>query len=369
MSQDDIPFTALLRSLPATTPFVGPEAIERQRGRVFEARIGANESAFGISPKAAAAMREAVERISWYGDPESYDLRQALAAKHGVAMEEICVGGGIDELLGLVVRMTVTPDTPVVTSLGAYPTFNYHVAGFGGRLVKVPYVEDREDPESLLAAVKAEGAPLVYLANPDNPMGTWHQAAAISDFIAALPQNSLLVLDEAYIEFAPDGLAPPIDTGDPRVIRMRTFSKAHGMAGARIGYAIAHRELITGLNKIRNHFGLNRIAQAGALASLGDADFLARVAAEVEAGRQDYYALARRFGLSAIPSATNFVAIDVGSGERARAILQALQDENVFIRMPGVAPLDRCIRVSVGRPDERALFAAAFEKALAYLPA
>lgn len=369
MSQDDIPFTALLRSLPATTPFVGPEAIERQRGRTFEARIGANESAFGISPKAAAAMREAVERISWYGDPESYDLRQALAAKHGVAMEEICVGGGIDELLGLVVRMTVTPDTPVVTSLGAYPTFNYHVAGFGGRLVKVPYVEDREDPESLLAAVKAEGAPLVYLANPDNPMGTWHQAAAISDFIAALPQNSLLVLDEAYIEFAPDGLAPAIDTGDPRVIRMRTFSKAHGMAGARIGYAIAHRELITGLNKIRNHFGLNRIAQAGALASLGDADFLAQVAAEVEAGRQDYYALTRRLGLSAIPSATNFVAIDVGSGERARAILQALQDENVFIRMPGVAPLDRCIRVSVGRPEERALFAAAFEKALASLPA
>ncbi len=105
MSQDEIPFTALVRSLPATVPFVGPEAIERQRGRTFAARIGANESAFGVSPKAAAAMREAVGRVSWYGDPESFDLRQALAAKHGVAMDEICVGGGIDELLGLVVRM------------------------------------------------------------------------------------------------------------------------------------------------------------------------------------------------------------------------------------------------------------------------
>lgn len=369
MTERSIPFTELVQSLPATVPFVGPEAIERQRGRTFEARTGANESAFGVSPKAAAAMGEAVERISWYGDPESFDLRQALAAKHGVAMEEICVGGGIDELLGLVVRMTVTPGTPVVTSLGAYPTFNYHVAGFGGRLVTVPYVDDREDPASLLAAVGKERAPLVYLANPDNPMGTWQEAGAVADFVAALPQGCLLVLDEAYIEFAPEGLAPPLDTSDPRVMRMRTFSKAHGMAGARIGYAIAHRELITGLNKIRNHFGLNRIAQAGALASLDDPAFIAQVTAEVAAGREDYYALAARLGLSTIPSATNFVAIDVGSGERARAILQALQEEDVFIRMPGVPPLDRCIRVTVGRPEERALFAAAFERVLAALPA
>ncbi len=368
MTDQSIPFTALVQGLPATVPFVGPEAIERRRGRTFKARIGANESAFGVSPKAAAAMREAVGRVSWYGDPESFELRQALAAKHGVAMEEICVGGGIDELLGLVVRMTVTPETPVVTSLGAYPTFNYHVAGFGGRLVAVPYVEDREDPASLLAAVRTEAAPLVYLANPDNPMGTWQDAAAVSDFIAALPQGCLLVLDEAYIEFAPDGLAPPIDTDDPRVVRMRTFSKAHGMAGARIGYAIAHRDVITGLNKIRNHFGLNRIAQAGALASLGDPAFVAQVAAQVEAGRQDTYALAERLGLAALPSATNFVAIDVGSGERARAILQGLQEEEVFIRMPGVAPLDRCIRVSIGRPEERALFATALEKVLAAVP-
>ncbi len=368
MSQDDIPFTALVRSLPATVPFVGPEAIERQRGRIFAARIGANESAFGVSPKAAAAMREAVGRVSWYGDPESFDLRQALATKHGVAMEEICVGGGIDELLGLVVRMTVTPGTPVVTSLGAYPTFNYHVAGFGGRLVALPYVADREDPASLLAAVRTEAAPLVYLANPDNPMGTWQEAGAVAEFIAALPQGCLLVLDEAYIEFAPEGLAPPIDTSDPRVIRMRTFSKAHGMAGARIGYAVAHRELITGLNKIRNHFGLNRIAQIGALASLGDPDFVAQVADQVDAGRREYYALAERLGLSALPSATNFVAIDVGSGERARAVLQALQEEDVFIRMPGVAPLDRCIRVTVGTPEDRARFAAAFEKVLERLP-
>lgn len=361
MTRESIPFTELVQSLPATVPFVGPESIERERGRIFKARIGANESAFGISPKAAAAMRNAVEKISWYGDPENHDLRSALAELHGVTMEEICVAGGIDELLGLLVRMTVTPGMPVVTSHGAYPTFNYHVAGFGGRLETVPYRADHEDPEALLAATKRHKAPLIYLANPDNPMGTWHGAETVGAFIGEVPADSLLLLDEAYIEFSPEPIAPPIDTADHRVVRLRTFSKAHGMAGGRIGYAVAHRDVITGLNKIRNHFGMNRVAQAGALASLGDPGFIDAVRHKVEAGRQDYYTLAKRLGFTAIPSATNFVAIDVGSGERARAILQGLLGEDVFIRMPGVAPLDRCVRVTVGTPEDRAVFAKAFE--------
>lgn len=368
MAQDEIPFTRVVRDLPASVPFVGPEAIQRENRFVFRARIGANESAFGVSPKAAEAMRQAVTEISWYGDSESFELREALAENHGVAPEEICVGAGIDELLGNVVRMTVTPDTPVVTSLGAYPTFNYHVAGFGGVLHRVPYERDHEDLESLLAAAEESEAPLVYLSNPDNPMGTWHDAEAVQRFIDGLPRGRLLVLDEAYIDFAPAGTAPAIDTSDPRVIRMRTFSKAHGMAGARIGYAIAHKELITGLNKIRNHFGVNRIAQVGALASLQDEAFISDVIEAVEAGKQDYYALAQRLGLAALPSAANFVAIDVGGGKRAREILKALLRHQVFVRMPGVAPLDRCIRVTVGRPDEREIFAEALEKVLDEVP-
>ena len=368
MAEDNIPFTDIVRALPATIPFVGPEAIERARGTVFRARIGANESAFGVSPKAAAAMTEAVQKLSWYADPEAYDLRAALAARHGVEMDEICIGAGIDELLGVVVRMTVEPGRPVVTSLGAYPTFNYHVAGFGGRLEAVPYKNDKEDLAGLLEVTHRLRAPLVYLANPDNPMGSWHEADAVQTFIEALPPDCLLVLDEAYIEFAPAGTAPPIDTSDPRVLRMRTFSKVHGMAGARIGYAIGHRALITGLGKIRNHSGVNRVAQAGALASLDDEAFIAGVIAEVESGRRELAALAERLGFAALPSATNFLAIDVGSGERARAMLEALAELGVFIRMPGVAPLDRCIRVTVGTAEERAIFGEAFEQEVAQMP-
>ncbi|MEQ8601737.1 MAG: pyridoxal phosphate-dependent aminotransferase [Marivibrio sp.] len=365
MSDTRLPFTDTVRDLPAATPFVGPETLQRQRGERFRARLGANESAFGVSPKAEAAMREATTTISWYGDAESWELKQALADHHGVSTDEIVIGAGIDGLLGVLVRACVTPGTPVVTSAGAYPTFNYHVNGFGGRLEFVPFRDDREDGAALLERAQAVGAPLVYFSNPDNPMGTWWPAEEVERLIAAVPADRLLILDEAYADFAPADAIPPINPSNPRVVRMRTFSKAHGMAGARIAYAIAHADIVTAFNKIRNHFEVNRVAQAGALASLQDQAFIRRVVEEVERGRQDYYETAERLGLKAIPSATNFVAVDMGrDGDYARAILKALQDDGVFIRMPGVAPLDRCIRVSVGRPEERKIFDAALQKAI-----
>ena len=364
-----IPFSAIVRGLPATIPFVGPEAIERRIGRPFELRIGANESAFGVSPSAADAMRAAIECISWYGDPEGHDLRAALAEHHGVEPGEVCLGAGIDELLGFVVRMLSEPGTPVVTSAGAYPTFNYHVSGLGARLVTVPYRDDHEDPDALAEAVRERGAPLVYLANPDNPMGTWHDAARVRAFIEALPEDVVVALDEAYIEFAPAGVDWPMAPDNPRVLRLRTFSKAHGMAGARIGYCVGHRDLVTGLDKIRNHFGVSRVAQAGALASLRDPEFVAGVIAEVAAGRDEYARLAGSLGLVPLRSATNFVAIDVGDGDRARALLRALEARGVFVRMPGVAPLDRCIRITVGTAPERAAFAAVLPEALAAVDA
>ena len=355
-------FTGLVQGLPATIPFVGPEALERRGGRRFELRLGANESAFGISPSALEAISRELARAAWYGDPEAFELRERLAGLHGVGTGEIVVGAGIDELLGVLVRAVVEPGDPVVTSAGAYPTFNYHVAGFGGRLVEVPYRDDHEDLDGLAAAVRREGARLVYLANPDNPMGTWHGAAAIGRFLAELPPDAMLLLDEAYIEFAPSDAAPPIATDDPRVVRLRTFSKAHGMAGLRIGYAIAHAGMIGALGRIRNHFGVNRLAQAAAMASLDDPAFVAGVVAEVARGREEYAALATELGFVPLPSATNFVALDVDPEGRgpghSRALLDALATVGVFIRRPHVAPLDRCIRVSVGTAGERTRFAA-----------
>ncbi|WP_151720732.1 pyridoxal phosphate-dependent aminotransferase [Gemmobacter serpentinus] len=358
-------YTPLAASLPASVPFVGPETAERMAGQPFKARLGANESLFGPSPRAIAAMQEAAGSVWMYGDPENHDLRQALAAHHGVTPDHIVVGEGIDGLLGYLVRLVVEPGDAVLTSDGAYPTFNFHVAGFGGVLHKVPYAGNHEDPEALLARAATLRPKLVYIANPDNPMGSHHPGAVIADMVARLPEGSLLVLDEAYIDLAPEGTEARIDADDPRVIRFRTFSKGYGMAGLRVGYAIAAPGLISAFNKVRNHFGMGRIAQAGALAALADQDWLREVKARVSAARDEIARIATENGLSPLPSATNFVTIDCGQdGAFARKVLTALVARGIFIRMPFVAPHDRCIRVSCGDATALAAFAEALPLAL-----
>lgn len=341
-------------ALPSTVPFTGPETLERRSGTPFRARLGANESVFGPSPKAIAAMQEAAKGAWMYGDPENHDLKQALAAHHRVSPAHIAVGPGIDGLLGLICRLTLDPGRAVVTSLGAYPTFNFHVSGNAGALTRVPYLNDMEDPEALLAAARATKARLMYLANPDNPMGSHHPAAVIEDLVANLPEETLLILDEAYADLAPAGAIPTIPADHPQVIRMRTFSKGYGLAGARVGYAVTNPDLSQAFDKMRDHFGMSRISQAGALAALADQDWLAMVQARIVTARARLSRIAQANGLVPLPSATNFVTMDCGrDGDHARRVLAEMGARGVFIRMPGVAPLDRCIRISLG--DDAAL--------------
>ncbi len=347
-------FTSLVQSLPATVPFVGPEAQERATGKLYRARLGANESGFGPAPSVKEAMRAGAEEVWKYCDPENHDLREALATHYGLSPENIMIGEGIDGLQSLAVKMVILPGMPVVTSLGAYPTFNFHVAGNGGQLVTVPYRGDMEDLEALLDAVTREKAPMVYLANPDNPMGSWHSAADLETFARALPETTMLVLDEAYIETAPADAAPPVSAmiDLPNVLRMRTFSKAYGLAGLRCAYAIGSPGSIGSFDKVRNHFGVNLMAQVACLAALADQDYLQQVCGQIDASRQRIAAIGRQNGLDPLPSATNFVALDSGrDGDFVAALLQELGDRGVFTRMPGVAPLNRCIRISCG-PDE-----------------
>lgn len=358
-------YTDLVTSLPATVPFVGPETQERARGRGFSSRLGANENVFGPSPMAIAAMADAAADVWKYGDPENFDLKQALAVHHQVDTDNIVVGEGIDGLLGYLCRMIVEPGVKVVTSLGAYPTFNFHVSGYGGDLVTVPYNGDYEDPVAIMEKAVEVGARLIYLANPDNPMGTVHPENVIQTAIDAVPDDCLLILDEAYIEFAPKGTAPALDVDDRRVIRMRTFSKAYGMAGARVGYAMGQKEVINGFNKIRNHFGMCRISQAGALVALKDQEHLRNTVLSVELGRKRIELIANEQGLSVVPSATNFVAIDCGQdGAFAKAVLDQLIERDIFVRMPFVEPQNRCIRLSVGQKVDLSFFELQFPMAL-----
>ncbi|MBC2884777.1 pyridoxal phosphate-dependent aminotransferase [Ochrobactrum sp. CM-21-5] len=357
--------TPLVESLPSTVPFVGPETLELQRGRPFTARIGANESSFGPAPSVVEAMQKEAAEVWKYGDPENYELRHAIAAHHGLKAENIMPGAGVDALLGLVVRQYVREGDKVINSLGGYPTFNYHVAGYGGALVTVPYRNDKSNLDGLLEAARKEEAAILYIANPDNPMGTWHEGADIQSFIDRVPETTMLILDEAYCETGPASAFPTFETDRPNILRMRTFSKAYGLAGIRCGYVVGCEEAISSFNKIRDHFAVNRIAQAAAIAALKDQAYLENVVAKIQVGRERIAAIAAANGLAAIPSATNFVAVDCGhDGAFATAVLNGLIARDVFVRKPGAPVLDRCIRVSVGINEQLDRFEEALPDAL-----
>lgn len=358
-----------IRALPATIPFVAPEHSERISGNRFLARLGANEGNFGCSPLALSAIGKAArDEIGNYCDPECHDLRQALSGHLNVGMQNIIVGPGIDGLLGLIVRIFSSVGDKVLTSNGAYPTFNYHVAAHNRILETVNYREDHEDLDGLIETANEIKPAVIYVSNPDNPMGTWWCADMITDFMDALPAECLLILDEAYLETAPADTAPPIELERPNVLRMRTFSKAYGLAGMRCGYAIGHHDLIAPFEKVRDHFGVNILAQVAARASLKDAAWLAGTIDKVTASRNRISSIAQQNNLQPIPSATNFVTLDCGrDGKHALHVLEGLMANGIFIRKPMVQFLDRCIRVSAGRDEELDYFETALPKVLSDL--
>jgi histidinol-phosphate aminotransferase len=356
-------------ALPLVTPFVAPEELARRAGHASLLRLGANESAFGPPPRAVEAMRAEAARISRYGDPQSLELREALAARHGCGVENITVASGIDDLLGLAVRGFLAPGDVSVATFGSYPTYVFHVVGYGARLETVPYAADGSVQLDLLAArARATGARAVYLANPDNPSGSFAPRAAVAALVDALPDGTSLILDEAYADFvAADDL--PEAALDPRVIRLRTFSKAYGLAGARIGYCLAAPRVVETFQKIRLHYGVNRSAQSAALAALGERAFVAEAVRQTVWGREEYRTLGGRLGLRTLPSYTNFVCFDLGSPARAEATVEELLRLAVFVRKPAAPPLDGFIRVTVGTAPERARFASLFAAALRALDA
>jgi len=359
--------TAVVTAVPGVTPFVAPEELARRAGRSSLLRLGANESAFGPSPLAIEAMREAVTRASWYGDPESVELREAIAQRHGCALENVVIGSGIDDLMSLLVRAFCAPGDVSLATRGSYPTWTYHVVAYGATLATAePTAQAAADVDALLAQAALVHPKIVYIANPDNPSGAFLAASEIARLRAGLDNRVLLVIDEAYADFVAPNRLPP-DGIDARTIRLRTFSKAYGLAGARIGYALADREHIATFQRIRQHFGVNRTGQIGALAALRDRAYAQAVIAEVIRGRAEYHVLGKRWGIHTLPSATNFVCFEIGSRLDAERMVAILLELGVFVRKPYAPPIDGYIRVTVGTPAERETFAAVFAEALGRL--
>lgn len=359
------PILRHIEALPAGSPFTGPETLERQKGRPFVARLGANENSFGPAPSVVKAIKQAASDIWQYADPESYDLKQALADFYGVPSQNIVGGAGIDNLLGLAVRLFVAAGDSVVNTLGGYPSFNYYAAIQGGRVHCVPYRDKKADLPAMAEMAIRQGARILYLANPDNPLGSCHNSGDIETFLDTIPPDLLVILDEAYGETAPEGTSSPFLPVRNNVMRMRTFSKAYGLAGLRCGYAIGPQRIIAAFNKICDHFIMNRVAQIAARAALADRPYLAAVVAQIAEARQHLGAIAEAHGLRALSSATNFVAIDCGgSGAYALRVFEELAVRNIFIRKPTVPGLDHLIRVSTGPQAELNIFEKALGPAL-----
>ena len=342
-----------VRKIRKMTPFIGPETQERINKKKFHARVGANENPFGPSPDAVEVIEKNAGEVWKYGDPEVYILRKAISRFHEIDFRNILVGEGIDGLISNIARLLINVGDKVVSSLGGYPTFDYHIFSAGGDVISVPYANDLENLNGLIEAAQIHRPRLLYIVNPDNPMGTWWTGKKIEELIENIPSETLVILDEAYFEFAPDEAIAAINPENPKVIRFRTFSKAYGLAGLRVGYAIGNAALINEFEKVRNHFGVNVLAQTAAVASLKDQKHLNYVKSKINQGKKRLYEIAYKNNLHYIDSATNFVTIDCGQdGIYAKRVLDEFINKGIFVRMPMVPPLNRCIRISIGTDEE-----------------
>ncbi|MDD5136029.1 MAG: histidinol-phosphate transaminase, partial [Candidatus Omnitrophica bacterium] len=344
------------------------EEVEREMGIKSVIKLASNENCFGPSPLAVGAIREALKKINRYPDSASYYLKKKLGGVLKVSEDSLIFGNGSDEIICLALRAFVGEGDEVVI---ARPTFLiYEIAAQvqGANVRSVALTKDlRYDLKEMKKAINSK-TKLVFIANPDNPTGTYVTKKELDEFMHGLPERVIVFLDEAYSEFAaysfkdyPNGIDY---LRDPRIIVARSFSKVYGLAGLRIGYGIAGPEIIKYMERVREPFNINILAQVGALAALDDKAFLKRTMVHVEMEREFLYSAFRKMGLEYNRSATNFVIVNVGKD--CKAVFGDLLKEGVIVRDMKAWGLDTFIRVTVGTKAENRKFVAALKRVLAH---
>lgn len=327
-------------------------------------KLASNENPLGPSETALAAARKALDELCLYPDGNGFDLKQALAKRLGVGMNQITLGNGSNDVLEIIARSFATPDTEVVYSQYAFAVYPLVTQAIGAKGVAVPAKEWGHDLDAMADAVN-ERTRLVFVANPNNPTGTVHTSDAIEAFLDRIPEQVLVVLDEAYCEYLtgegyPDGVA--LLSRYPNLIVCRTFSKAWGLAALRVGYSVSSAAIADILNRVRQPFNVDSVALAAATAVLGDEAYLQRSREVNAAGLRQMTDGFDRMGLPYIPSAGNFVAVEVG--EAAAGVYQALLARGVIVRPVAGYGMPRHLRVSVGLPEENERFLDALAEAL-----
>jgi len=325
-------------------------------------KLASNENPLGTSPRALEAMRRAAARAHIYPDGGCYYLREAIAARHGLARENVIVGNGSNEIIELLGHAFLRPEADVVVSAHAFVVYRLMATLFGARTIEVPDPGFVADLPGLVAAV-TPATREVFLANPNNPTGTAVAPEAIDRLIDSVPDHVIVVLDEAYHEFleTPPDTVRHVREGRPNVILLRTFSKIQGLASLRVGYGLAAPELVAVLGRTRQPFNVNGIAQAAALAALGDLEHQERTRRLVFEGRAWLEGEFDALGLRHVPSQANFVLVHVGDGD---ALFQALLRRGIIVRAMSSYALPEWVRVTVGTMDENRRFVAALRELL-----
>jgi len=362
------PFTSLISPhLAQLTPYQAGkplEELERELGLTDAIKIASNENPLGPSPLALAAIRDTLESLHRYPDSHAYYLKGDLARHHGLTPGQLILGNGSDEVLDLLVRALVPPGGEVLSTTHTFLMYGLLTQAVGGIYRPVPLREMRVNLKAIAQAVTPQTR-LIILCNPNNPTGTAFIRQEWEDFLAVVPATVTVVLDEAYIDFADDPQVPSCLeylTEDRPLVGLRTFSKAYGLAGLRIGYGFGPSELMDYLNRLRMPFNVNRLAQAAARAALQDTDFLARTRELVIAEKDRLYRELTRLSLKFIPSQTNFVLIRVP--RPGKEVFQAMLKEGVIIRAMDAYGFPDYIRVNLGLPAENRRFLEALQKVL-----
>lgn len=359
-----------IRNLGGYTPGKSLRQAQRE-SRVNCIKLASNESPFGPSPKAVAAMQAVLGEINFYPDNDASDLRQRLAQKHEVQPEQIVVTAGSTSLLGIIARTLLAPGMNAVTSARSFIVYPIATKAAGAELIEVPMREDGFDLEAILYAINRDTR-IVFIANPNNPTGTLLTADEMDRFLSKVPDHVITILDEAYCDFAQyfakqKGVeySRSLDyvRQGRKVVVLRTFSKAHGLAGLRVGYGIGSGELMSYFARVRTTFSVSVPAQAAALAALeDDAHTRKALANNAEQSKLVLAGLAE-FGYRAIPTWANFIYCDLG--EDVSVIAKKMQNEGVIIRPLGPWGAPRAIRVTIGTPEQNHSFLEAFRKVMA----
>jgi histidinol-phosphate aminotransferase len=328
-------------------------------------KLASNENPLGASPKALAAIRNELAELTRYPDGNGFDLKTRLAERCGVQTNQVTLGNGSNDILELVARAYLAPGLNAVFSEHAFAIYPIVTQAVSAEARVAPAKEFGHDLPAMLAAIDGNTR-VVFIANPNNPTGTWFDPDALATFLAKVPDNVLVVLDEAYIEYAagtdlPNGLDYLAQY--PNLLVSRTFSKAYGLASLRVGYGLSSPAVADVLNRVRQPFNVNSFALAAACAALDDVEYVAESRRLNEAGMQQLEQGLRALGLSWIPSKANFLAIDLG--REGAPVYQGLLREGVIVRPIGGYGLPNHLRVSIGLPAENARFLEALAKVLA----